>query len=113
MSIFGYEVVIADCGTEGFELFLQNKFDLVITDCQMPVIDGRYLLNLIKEHSPHTPVLMIKGQSRDEILEKISSGQVGFLTCHRLEDEEKMAKNISENCAFLKLKTMICSRTHF
>jgi two-component system autoinducer 1 sensor kinase/phosphatase LuxN len=72
-------VVTADCGAEGFELFLQNKFDLVITDCQMPAIDGSHLTDLIKARSPNTPVLMITGQSRDEILEKMSSGQIDFL----------------------------------
>ena len=79
LSILGHEVVTADCGADGFELFLQDIFDLVITDCQMPGIDGLHLADLIKARSPHTPVLMITGQSRDEILEKMSSGQVDFL----------------------------------
>ena len=79
LSIFGLEVVTADCGADGFDLFLQDKFDLVITDCQMPGIDGLHLTDLIKARSPNTPVLMITGQSRDEILEKMSSGQVDFL----------------------------------
>jgi DNA-binding NtrC family response regulator len=45
----------------------------------MPGIDGLHLTDLIKARSPHTPVLMITGQSRDEILEKMASGQVDFL----------------------------------
>ena len=79
LALSGYEVVTAADGIEGLELFLQDKFDLVITDCKMPGIDGLYLADIIKERSSNTPVLMITGQSRDEILEKMKTGQVDFL----------------------------------
>jgi DNA-binding NtrC family response regulator len=37
------------------------------------------LVDLIRERRPYTPVLMITGQFRDEILEKMTTGQVDFL----------------------------------
>jgi len=52
LSIFGHEVAVADCGADGFELFLQDKFDLVITDCQMLGIDGLHLTDLNKISKP-------------------------------------------------------------
>jgi len=88
LSIFGYEVVTASDGVKGYELLLQNRFDLVITDCQIPEIDGWHLVDLIKEHRPYTPVLMIIGQSRDEILEKMTTGQVDFLMFKPFRIEE-------------------------
>jgi DNA-binding NtrC family response regulator len=75
----GYEVVAASNGVEGYDLLLQNRFDLVITDSQLPKIDGWHLLDLIKENRPYTPVLQIMGQSRDEIIEKMTTGQIDFL----------------------------------
>jgi DNA-binding NtrC family response regulator len=79
LSAIGYEVVAASDGVEGYDLLLQNRFDLVITDSQLPKIDGWHLLYLIKENRPYTPVLLIMGQSRDEIIEKMTTGQIDFL----------------------------------
>jgi DNA-binding NtrC family response regulator len=79
LSAIGYEVVTASDGVVGYELLFQNRFDLVVTDCQMPKIDVWHLVDLIKERRPYTPVLMIIGQSRDEIIEKMTTGQVDFL----------------------------------
>ena len=79
LARFGYEVEAAGNGFEGFELFSQKRFDLVITDCYMPEIDGCYLSGLIKKRSPNTPVLMITGQSQDKISEKIAASEVDWL----------------------------------
>ena len=79
LSAIGYEVVTASDGVEGYELLFQNRFDLVITDSQLPKINSWHLLDLIKENRPYTPVLMITGQSRDEIIEKMTTGQIDFL----------------------------------
>jgi DNA-binding NtrC family response regulator len=79
LSAIGYEVAAASNAVEGYDLLLKNRFDLVITDSQLPKIDGWHLVGLIKERRPYTPVLMITGQSRDEILEKMATGQVDFL----------------------------------
>ena len=79
LSAIGYEVVAASDGVEGYDLLLQNRFDLVITDSQLPKIDGWHLLDLIKENRPYTPVLIITGQSRDEIIDKMTTGQIDFL----------------------------------
>ncbi len=45
----GFEVFEADNGKRGFESFLQNKPDLVLSDIMMPELDGYGLLQLIRE----------------------------------------------------------------
>jgi len=45
----GFEVFEADNGKHGFESFMQNKPDLVVSDIMMPEIDGYGLLQLIRE----------------------------------------------------------------
>lgn len=37
---FGFEVEVADNGEEGVERFKQGGIDLILMDCQMPVLDG-------------------------------------------------------------------------
>jgi two-component system, OmpR family, alkaline phosphatase synthesis response regulator PhoP len=57
----GYDVQIAGDGQEGWELIDTFKPDIVITDCQMPRLDGIGLVQRIREN-PDTaglPVLML------------------------------------------------------
>lgn len=45
----GFEVFAADNGKHGFESFMQNKPDIVVSDVMMPEVDGYGLLQLIRE----------------------------------------------------------------
>ncbi len=71
LSFLGYEVVVSGNGIEGLNLFLRNPFDLVITEFQIPGMDGWSLAASIKERYPNTPVVMLTGQVKDEVMEKI------------------------------------------
>jgi two-component system NtrC family response regulator len=55
----GYEVTPAFDGREGLALFSPEKFDLVVTDLKMPVVDGMEVLETVRKSSPATPVLVI------------------------------------------------------
>ena len=45
----GFEVFEAENGKKGFEVFLKENPDIVISDIMMPEVDGYGLLNLIRE----------------------------------------------------------------
>lgn len=55
----GYEVQAASTGTDGKALLLSQRFDILITDLQLPGVDGLGLLQLCKEHAPRTEVILI------------------------------------------------------
>lgn len=61
LSFLGYDVTLAGNGLEAGTLFLTGSYDLVITDLQMPLMDGWELSRLIKERSPNTPVMVVSG----------------------------------------------------
>lgn len=61
LTDIGYEVVSAGDGKKGLGLFLDSPFNLVITDLNMPEVDGLTLASSIKERSPGTPVILITG----------------------------------------------------
>ena len=79
LSKMDYEVTTASGGAEGFKQFSQNSFDLVITDCKMPGTDGWQLAALIKQASADTPIIMVTGQSKDEVMHNMQGGYVDFL----------------------------------
>jgi two-component system response regulator PilR (NtrC family) len=55
----GYDVTSAFDGYEGSEIIKKDIFDLVITDINMPGMDGFDILRIVKELSPDTIVVMI------------------------------------------------------
>ncbi len=54
-------------GQEALDLFVPERFDLVITDYLMPLMKGDELATHIKRLAPDEPILMITG----------SAGEVG------------------------------------
>ncbi len=79
LSKMDYEVTTASGGVEAFKKFSQNHIDLVVTDCKMPGTDGWTLAARIKQVSAQTPIIMITGQSKDEVTENMQEGDVDFL----------------------------------
>ncbi|MBI2808655.1 MAG: response regulator [Planctomycetes bacterium] len=64
----GHQVTLARDGREGLALVGTNKFDLVLTDLDMPHFDGHDVCHRIKQE-PATrliPVLMITGRNAQE-----------------------------------------------
>lgn len=57
----GLDVCTAGDGQEGWELIQQQKPDLVVTDCQMPRLDGFGLVARIRQNddTASLPVLML------------------------------------------------------
>ena len=59
----GYEVETAWSSKEALGIVNQERFDLVITDFNMPEMKGDELALLIKEQWPGTPVVMLSGSA--------------------------------------------------
>jgi len=59
----GFDVSRAENGREAWRMFRRTPYDLVITDLQMPIMDGAALMARIKTMAPETPVVVITGQT--------------------------------------------------
>nr|WP_225901884.1 sigma-54 dependent transcriptional regulator [Zobellia barbeyronii] len=72
---------------------LKDTFiDLLITDIQMPEVDGLQLLKFTDEHYPEIPKLVITGYpSVDGALEVIKSGATDYLTKPFTKEELRLA----------------------
>ncbi|MGH9570036.1 MAG: response regulator, partial [Candidatus Angelobacter sp.] len=58
----GYRVVSCGTGDQAMETFKKGGIDLVLTDLQMPGLDGASLVQRIKELSPDTPAIVFSGK---------------------------------------------------
>lgn len=55
--IGGYEVITAFNGKEGLEVWREHHPDIIISDIDMPVMDGFEMVRLIRETDGDTPIL--------------------------------------------------------
>ena len=65
VSSMGIDFVSASDGQKAVELLSSERFDVVISDIQMPRLDGIKLLRLIKKEYPGTDVVLITGYSQE------------------------------------------------
>jgi CheY-like chemotaxis protein len=76
LSVMGYQVTLASNGFEGLECIRKDKYDLVITDLEMPGIDGWNLASKVKQSLPDMPVMMVTGQDKKSIEKKLTNSAV-------------------------------------
>ncbi|MCO4782834.1 MAG: response regulator [Candidatus Cloacimonetes bacterium] len=57
----GYEVHTAEDGLQGAEVLKQVSLDLVITDLDMPNLNGCELISEISQDFPHIPIIVTSG----------------------------------------------------
>ena len=60
-EFFGYEVDSAPNGREGVVKVTKNDYDIVITDLNMPEMDGIEVLKMVKKNKPYIEVIVITG----------------------------------------------------
>lgn len=73
----GYQVVTAEDGVKGLAVSQQHKADLILTDLNMPNMDGITLITRLRALPQYrfTPILMLTTESQDE--KKIAGKKAG------------------------------------
>ena len=59
--IGGYQVTVATNGREGLEALEREAFDVVVSDVEMPVMDGKEMTHAIRERHPNLAIILITG----------------------------------------------------
>jgi DNA-binding NtrC family response regulator len=90
LTFLGYQVVTAGTGGDALRTFLDDSISLVLTDMDMPEMDGLTLAVHIKDKSPNTPVVIMTGFHREAVTEKLEGRFVDsiILKPFRLEEIE-------------------------
>jgi len=96
LSHMGYDVTSASDGIEGFNLFVKSPFHLVVTDFDMPHLDGLELAKRIKERSANTLVILMTGQEKDDIVDVIEDSAIdlAMFKPFKLDDIEGAVQRI-------------------
>ncbi len=90
-SLDGYEVMEADSGVKALELLNNNKFDLMILDIMMPIMDGFTLLNSIPKEKKIPTIIL---SARDDEVDKLEGFDRGIddYLCKPFSPRELMAR---------------------
>lgn len=81
---------------DAIDLLKHTSVDLLITDLQMPEINGMQLVHYVKEHYPELPVLVVTGYpSISGAVEAVKSGVIDYLVKPFTQSE--LSQSV-ENC---------------
>lgn len=61
LTAAGYEVQTADDGLHGFMMYVQQQPEVVLTDIQMPELDGLEMMRCIRVINPKVKTMYITG----------------------------------------------------
>jgi DNA-binding NtrC family response regulator len=75
----GCETIGAEDALEGLNIFHSHDCNIIVTDMDMPGMDGLHFAAHIKEISPSTPVVLMTGQAREQILEKVKRSYIDWI----------------------------------
>ncbi len=72
-------ILKAKNGKEAVDILRQVPVDLILTDINMPVMDGFGLIGQRNNHWPHVPLVAMTGDTSPEVMEKLSD--LGITDC--------------------------------
>ena len=76
-----YEVTVAYNGLDGKKLFLDNAYDLIILDINLPFINGYELCKLIRERDERVPIILLTAMNfTDNKVEGFELGADDYIT---------------------------------
>jgi two-component system chemotaxis response regulator CheY len=81
--IKGLEVAEADDGVDGLKKLSEQQFDILITDINMPVMDGLKLVSLVRKDEMHKdiPIVIITTEGASEDRQRaMSLGANAYIT---------------------------------
>jgi DNA-binding NtrC family response regulator len=102
LDVIGYEVTLAEGGEEALKMLQESEFNLVLSDLNMPGMDGTALLRSIKSSTPDLPVVIITGYGTFHTEKRVMrEGADGYISkpCTLSKIDKTLAAILSQKTA--------------
>ena len=76
LAAIGYQASKAEDGLTAMSLLASQNYDLVITDLEMPLLDGYRLCSWLNQESPDTTTIIMTGSRENEIPALMATGLI-------------------------------------
>ncbi len=83
-----FDIIIANDGDEAVNVLRQHKISLLVTDIQMPKMDGMALLGYINNKHPHIPCIVMTSYPTSELAQRSTNDNLFRLFPKPLNFEE-------------------------
>ena len=80
LKLSDYEVIEADCGEAAIVRLNENQVDFIVSDVNMPGMDGHELLAYVRQHQPQVPFLLVTAYATvEKAVSALHAGAVDYL----------------------------------
>lgn len=80
LTLSGHSVIEAGNGQQAIQLIETRTIGVVVSDIRMPMLDGRQLMQRVRDVDPELPVILITGHADiDQAVEAVRNGAHDFL----------------------------------
>lgn len=107
LEIFFDDIVIAEDGEDGLEKFKNNTFDIIITDINMPNMNGIEMVTEIRKSNKNITIIVLSAHNETSyLLEAIEQGLDGYLLkpIHTEQFINLLEKSVKNLVAHKKIK---------
>lgn len=77
---FDYDVLEAKDGNEALQIVGKEYLDLVLTDVEMPELDGFEVTKLVKQKKPELPVILFSTLSSEQLSKGLEAGAEAYIS---------------------------------
>ncbi|WP_241462261.1 ATP-binding protein [Aeromonas finlandensis] len=80
LGILGVDCVVVEDGEQALQLWQEQPFSLLLTDCHMPVMDGYTLTKALRANGDNTPIIGVTADTSEEASARMAAvGMNGML----------------------------------
>ncbi len=103
---FFKKTLVVKNGLEAFEIFKKEEVDIVLTDLNMPIMDGIELITKINETDKEPAIIVLSAHNESTLLQTLINIGINNLLNKPLE-KEKLIKILYQNCEIIENRQLL------